>query len=131
MASATGGWGGVGMVRGWWDLKGGRGLGFEVGFEAGYDGFPPGFFFGDGGGVVELLFDIEDGEEGVFEVGAGEGRSEEAGVLGVYKLGGLFRVVGEGGAEKRGKNSGLLIVAEGEGGCEFFEVRVGGVLAGG
>ena len=56
------------IVGGGGEIFFGSGLFFEVGFEAGDDIAPPDFAFGDGGGVVKLLFAIEEGEEAVFEL---------------------------------------------------------------
>jgi len=105
----------------------GGGVVFEVGLESRDDRAPPGFLFRYGGGVVELLFDVEDREEGVFEIGASEGRAKKPGRFGPVNVVGLPGVVAVGGADDGGEDFFLLASAEGEGLGEVTEARVGWV----
>lgn len=101
---------------------------FEVGLKTRDDTVPPDFFFSDGGGVVELLIDVEDGEEGVFKVGSGERWPEVAWRFFADDLVRGFGIVSEGRAEDGRMDNGLLAVAESEGLGEFLKAWVGKAL---
>ena len=93
-------------------MTGWRCLVLEVCLETGDDRLPPRLFLGDGCGVVELLFDIEDGKKSVFEISPGHGRSEqERGVVGQAEAG-LFWIVAEGSPYHGGVDFRLLIFAQ-------------------
>ena len=99
---------------------------FEIGFEPGNDGAPPGVAFGDVCNVIELLFAIENGEEGVLEICAIEARTQEGGFAavesGIRDGGIVFRP----GAKECWVNFTLLAVAQAKGFGEVGEIAVGG-----